>query len=219
LVHGLDPLDTANLSGVRDYCNRLGFHQTYYGQLYHTAFFRKEIRRIHQEDPDAHFVLIGFSFGANMVCSLAQAVKDDGITIDLLVYLGGNTLENTTADRPGNAGPIIKVRAKGWVRHGAEIDGAENIQESDVWHFGSPTHARTLDALTQELTRIASSVPIQEPAVLNRSTVPAEPVPTPRSVQPPPTASKPDEWDFLRPANQLELPFKSATDETRTKHG
>jgi hypothetical protein len=205
LIHGLDPLDTANLSGVRDYCHRLGFNQTYYGQLYHVCSFKKEMRRIHEEDPDARFVLIGFSFGANMACSLAQGVKAEGITIDLLVYLGGNTLENTDADRPENAARIINILATGWIWHGAEIDGAENIQESDIWHFGSPTHARTLDTLTQELTRIACSVPIREPAVLNRSTEPPEQMPTPRPVQLP-TAAKPDEWDFLKPTSQLDLP-------------
>src|SRR5439155_1183533 len=94
MIHGMDPFDYANLEGVKDYLHELGFTRTYYGQLQHTARFTKEVRRIHQEDPDARFVLIGFSFGANMVRNIARDVKGDSITIDLLLYLGGNTLEN-----------------------------------------------------------------------------------------------------------------------------
>src|SRR5437763_11677820 len=40
-IHGLDPLDFANLSGVRDYVQSLGFIKTYYGQLYHLWYFEK----------------------------------------------------------------------------------------------------------------------------------------------------------------------------------
>src|SRR2546422_4435526 len=75
-IHGLDPLDIANLNGVRDYVHKLGFHKTYYGQLYHKAYFEKKAISIHKEDPDARFVLVGFSFGANMVRSIAQALKN-----------------------------------------------------------------------------------------------------------------------------------------------
>src|SRR5438105_2017738 len=81
LIPGLDPLNFANLSGVRDYIQGLGFHKTYYGQLYHTAYFNKEMHRIREVDPDAHFVLIGFSFGANMVRDLALSAKKEGVPI------------------------------------------------------------------------------------------------------------------------------------------
>src|SRR5262245_39238385 len=71
-IHGMDPFDWANLTGLRDHVQALGFHKTYYGQMYHTRKFEKEIRRIHEEDPNARFVLVGFSFGANMVRYLAN---------------------------------------------------------------------------------------------------------------------------------------------------
>src|SRR5439155_11479436 len=111
LIHGMDPLDFANLSGVRDYIQSLGFIKTHYGQLYHLWEFKKELRRVHEEDPEARFVLIGFSFGANMVRELANAVKQDGIVIDLLVYLGGNTLENTPPNRPDHVLHIVNILA------------------------------------------------------------------------------------------------------------
>src|SRR4029079_19289987 len=43
LIHGMDPLNYANLSGLRDYIQGLGFHKTYYGQLSHTPHFTREI--------------------------------------------------------------------------------------------------------------------------------------------------------------------------------
>ncbi len=199
IIHGLDPLDYANLAGVRDYFHELGFKQTYFGQLYHTSSFNKEIRRIHREDPEARFVLIGFSFGANMVRSLTQDVKDEGIHIDLLVYLGGNTLKNVPQDRPDNAGRIVNILASGFIWNGAWLDGADNIHETDVWHFGSPAHPRTMQVLTENLSAVASSVPVMEPAEPKAL---SDEEPTPRSVTTP-AAGQRDAWDFLKPVSNL----------------
>jgi hypothetical protein len=201
LVHGMDPLDSANLEGVRDYCRRLGFRNTYYGQLYHTAYFRREISRIHREDPGAHFILIGFSFGANMVRNIAQNVKAEGIPIDLLVYLGGNTLENIPHDRPENAARIVNILASGCIWNGAWFDDAQNLHETDVWHFGSPSHPQTLEILARELGRIAASVsfvvPVEPPvpAVYNDEQTPRKVTVT--------STGRPDEWDFLKPVSRL----------------
>jgi hypothetical protein len=198
IVHGLDPLDSANLSGLCKHINNLGFHNTYYGQLYHAWTFDKEIRRIHHEDCEAHFVLIGFSFGANVVRSLTQSVYDEGIRVDLLVYLGGNTLDNVPYDRPDNAGHIVNILASGCIWNGAWLDGATNIHETDVWHFGSPSHLRTIQTLDDHLLALAASVAAPATDLMK----PADDEPTPRPVMPP-AVSKKDEWDFLKPVSRL----------------
>jgi hypothetical protein len=190
LIHGLDPLDYANLTGVRDYIQAQGFHKTYFGQLYHTFHFEKEIHRIHQEDPGARFVLIGFSFGANMVRYLANSAHDCGIPVDLLVYLGGNTLHNEARDQPENCAYIVNILACGCIWNGVWMDRAENIYEPDVHHFGSPTHPHTLEVLARELAVIAENAQAAEPAP------PAEP-------GAPPPAAEPGEWDFLKPVAHL----------------
>src|SRR5262249_20248294 len=64
LINGLDPFECGNLRGVQDYLHSLGFNRTYYAQLYHGLFIKSEVRRLHEEDPEAHFVIVGFSFGA-----------------------------------------------------------------------------------------------------------------------------------------------------------
>jgi hypothetical protein len=183
LVHGLDPLDYANLTGVRDYIQSLGFHKTYYGQLYHGRKYSKEIRRIHEEDPEARFVLIGFSFGANVVRYLANSVREDGIPIDLLVYFGGNTLKNEAYDQPDNVVRVINILASGAIWNGAWMDRAVNIHEVDVYHFGSPSHPYSVELLTRELADVALRVPAVEDG-------PA----------PPPATG---EWDFLKPVSRL----------------
>lgn len=203
-VHGMDPFDCANLEGVRDYVNALGFHKTYYGQLYHTWQFEKALCEVHRADPEARFVLVGFSFGANMARNIAQEAKKDGILIDLLVYLGGNTLKDTPGDQPENVCRILNVlAASGCIWNGDTMRRAENIEVPGVWHFGSPSHPCTLRALARELAEVAARVPVAAPA----APAPAWPeaAPTPRPV----TSQKPaprDEWDFLKPASHLGAP-------------
>lgn len=200
LVHGFDPIDCSNLAGVRDYVQCLGFTKTYYGQFYHTSHFEKEVRRIHQEDPHARFVLIGFSLGANQVRTLAQSVKDDGISIDLLVYLSGNTLKDIPRDRPENACRIVNILAQGCIWNGATLEGAENVQVRKVGHFGSPTHHYTLETLARELAAVAATVPVVRPP--EPKTPPEEIPPTPRPLTSQPEEPR-DEWDFLKPAPNL----------------
>lgn len=190
-VHGLDPLDAANLSGVSAYVNSLGYLKTHYGQLYHTWQFRDEIRVIHHEDPDARFVLVGFSFGANMVRNICQAVKEDGITVDLLVYLGGNTLSDCPRDKPENVTHIVNILATGCIWNGDHLDGADNMHYTDVWHFGSPSHLHTLDVLAEELPAVAARVPY-----VVRHREPTEVGPFPRKMSP---SGERGEWDFLAP--------------------
>ncbi|MBY0525696.1 MAG: hypothetical protein K2R98_19985 [Gemmataceae bacterium] len=204
IVNGLDPCDWSNLSGLRDYLNSLGFNKVYLGELYHTWQFDKELHKIREEDPEARFVLIGFSFGANIARNLAQSAAKDDIAIDLLVYLGGNTMKNVPDDRPENCLQIVNILAAGgfwW--NGDTLDGAENMEVDGCWHFGSPTHGYTLGCLARELATVASHVPV---VVKQMPKSPyEEEAPTPRPVQTEPTAER-DEWDFLKPVERLNPP-------------
>jgi hypothetical protein len=200
-IHGMDPFDWANLSGVRDYLQGLGYIKTHYGQIYHVWQFEKEMRQVHKEDPDARFVVIGFSFGANTACKVANDVAADGIAIDLLVYLGGNTLKDCPEDKPANAVHIVNILATGFIWNGDHLEGADNLSYGDVWHFGSPTHLKTLDVLARELCTVAARVPV----VLNEAPPwhPWEEAPTPRPIVPQKAGPR-DEWDFLEPAKPAE---------------
>jgi hypothetical protein len=199
LIHGMDPLDLANMAGLTEYVQQLGYIKTHYGQLYHLWEFKKELRQVHECDPEARFVLIGFSFGANMVRELANAVKDEGVVIDLLVYLGGNTLENTPPNQPDHVIHIVNILAAGCIWNGAQMDRADNHHFTDVWHFGSPTHRKTRELLAYELAVVASRVPFIE--FVSPPPPEFEVAPRPRPVTPEEvqkmSSGLPAEWNFL----------------------
>jgi hypothetical protein len=205
LVHGMDPLDLANLSGMQKWINSLGYSQVYYGQLYHLWEFEHTLVRIHKEDPAARFVLLGFSFGANMVRTIANVAGKNNITIDLLVYTGGNTLENTVKDQPPNVLHIANILASGCIWNGSRMDRADNINYDDVWHFGSPSHKRTRDYVSRELAVVAQRVPPATPPVIV-----APPVQENSTLVPQPATSAkvdlPPEWSFLQPRAPADEP-------------
>ncbi|MFL5245021.1 MAG: hypothetical protein ACJ8FY_23210 [Gemmataceae bacterium] len=198
-INGLDPFDYSNQDGLRDYIHELGFNKLYNGEMYHTTYFQKELHRLHEEDPEARFVLIGFSFGANCARAVARDAKDKGIPIDLLVYLGANTFKNEERNQPENTLRILNILAEGLIWNGDVLDRAENIQVKGVWHFGSPTHPKTLELLESELAQVASRVTVVE---ISEKPRPQDAEPTPR-VMPPAVQGPRDDWDFLKPVSSL----------------
>ncbi|HEV3203390.1 MAG TPA: hypothetical protein VGY77_03355 [Gemmataceae bacterium] len=201
LVNGLDPFNYGNLTGVRDYLHNLGFHQTYYGQFFHTGWYKNEIHRIQKEDPEAHFVLIGFSLGMNVVDWLAKCLKEDGIFIDLMVWLSGNhPVQPMPHERPENVGRVVNILASGIMQARGERDWAENHQPPKTGHFALPTNQETLEILAEALRQVAAAVPVTEKKT---SPVPSleDSGPSPRPVMPK-VSSKQDEWDFLKPVSR-----------------
>ena len=187
-VNGIDPLACANLCGVRSYVQSLGFIKAYYGQFYHAGAFAKEIRRLHHDDPNARFVLVGYSYGANKVEELSHALRPDGIVVDLIVCLG-----DASARKTDNVGRVIHVQATGWGESGSCPNDGYHVTCADVSAFGSAAHQNTLEMLAHELTMVAALVPIDDP----HAPVLPEPIPVPRPAMPPASAAM-DEWDFLK---------------------
>src|SRR5262249_35646320 len=152
------------------------------------------IHRIHQEDPQARFVLIGFSFGANMVCSLANSMNKDGIPLDLLVYLGGNTLHNNEHDQPPNTKRILNILATGAIWHG-DTRERRDIAEGPARGGGSgPATGGRVAARPHDRAVGAAAVPGGSPN-------PAAPEPAP-----PPRPARRGEWDFLKPVSRISYP-------------
>jgi hypothetical protein len=186
-LNGIDPVNYGNLTGIRDYVQDLGFHKTYYGQLYHVSYFAEEIRGIHQHEPDAHFVLVGLGRGARKIRDLAQTVKAEGIPIDLMVYLDAKLPEGVGIEN----GPVL-----GHFHN--EQFCSETGQQQDLWLFGNPTCRQTLELLAHQLGQIAAAIPVvetAEPAPMPRM---LDEEPTPRPVQRQDPVQR-DEWDFLKP--------------------
>ncbi len=205
LVNGLDPVNYGDLTGLRDYLHKLGFNNTYYGQFFHGHAFRKEIYRIHDRDPQARFVLIGFSIGANVVHSLAESVQDHAVTIALMVYLSGNNpVTPMPAKRPENVECFLNVLACGIMKNRGERGDAENLRVPNTRHFDIPMHPTTQRALAEKLAMLVASVPVTPQRAPGKATL-FDGEPTPRPVRTR-ASYRQTGWDFLKPATGPTLP-------------
>lgn len=160
-VNGLNPLCLGNFNGMCGYLREQGFEHTYFAQPYTAFWFPDEIREIRDRDPEAKIVLIGFSWGANSVRSMAHRLADDGIRVDLLIYLVGDTIWNTPYSRPPNVCRIVNVRGEGLILlgglcDGADLDGARN-ERIDCRHILAPSRRETLELMMEELLALACS--------------------------------------------------------------
>ncbi|MGH9675892.1 MAG: hypothetical protein ACRD36_02220, partial [Candidatus Acidiferrum sp.] len=163
LFNGLDPLNASNLTGLCDYLHSLGYIKTHFGQMYHYWEFKDDLIRIHEEDAQARFVVIGFSLGCNFANALCHAAEQQGITVDLLAFFSGTALKNSDEYTPANALHIVNVLSRGRVLDGVQLDTCVNIKYEDVGHFGSPTHPQSLRMLAEELAQVAARVSLIEP--------------------------------------------------------
>jgi hypothetical protein len=202
IVHGTDPFDWANLEGVYEYIQALGFHKTWYGFFYSAHHFKKTIQRLREEDPAARFALVGFSYGCNAVRDMTHALARDGIHIDLLVYVDGKFLSNDPHNQPENAGRLINIVASARIANECNMPGAENISLPHHWHYGTPCDPVTLKTLAFELATLAGSVEVVEevPPIPHSATAP-----TPRAIVEQPRGAR-DEWDFLQPVSVADRP-------------
>ena len=104
------------------YLREQGFTHTYFGQPYTYFWFPNEVHEVRERDPEAKIVLVGFSWGANYVRSMAHRLADDGIPVDLLVYLVGDTIWNMPDSRPPNVRRVVNVRGRGLILLGGLCD-------------------------------------------------------------------------------------------------
>jgi hypothetical protein len=187
-LNGLDPINFGNLSGMREYVDALGFHKTYFGQVYHVSYFADEMKQIHKVEPDAHFVLVGFGCGARKIRCLADKANANVIEVDLMVYLDSKLPEGMGLEN----GPVL-----GTIHDGGLTPSTVN---TNLWLFGNPTNPKTVEMLGEQLMHLASTIPTLEPAGPEQLPSPMD-EPTPRPVKRS-IPSQNGEWDFLKPVHQ-----------------
>jgi pimeloyl-ACP methyl ester carboxylesterase len=157
-VNGMDPLGAANFRGLCGYVQGQGYSHAYYGQMTQGNRVTQHIRDLRKQDPEAHLVLVGFSAGTYVVRDVALALKADGIPVDLLVYIGGDYLQNSADSRPANVRKIVNITGHGFLLSGGDllfngttIDGAVNVRVP-CRHMLLPSRRETIDVLLRELT-------------------------------------------------------------------
>jgi hypothetical protein len=161
IVNGCDPLNLGNLNAMADYLRGLGFRQTFFEPCWGHRGAGRQIREIRLSDPDAKIVLVGYSWAAVVVRRLANDLEKEGITLDRLVYLGGDYIRNTQQSRPANVAKVVNIRGHGLMLsgydlffNGADIDNATNLQ-LDTRHFVLPSRAETVETLASMLVTLA----------------------------------------------------------------
>ncbi|MFO0809761.1 MAG: hypothetical protein U0746_14155 [Gemmataceae bacterium] len=132
LVDGLDPLAVGCVGTVRRTLVGLGFNKVYDGYFYHVDWFAEEMCRLHAEEPDTRFVVVGVSTGATTAQSLAESVAAAGVGIELLAVVDGPLWGTANSVKPGNVVNMVRV----------------------------PDAATAVMPLIEELTAIARSVPV-----------------------------------------------------------
>jgi hypothetical protein len=163
--NGVDPGNAANFYGLSQFVKSYGYPQTYFGQMTAGNYYLRRIREIHAYDPQARFVLVGFSGGTYVIRNIANTVRNEGIIIDLLVYIGGDMIYNTSYSQPDNVVRILNVTGGGFcltggnlITNGDTLDRATNVR-IPIYHFGLPSHHDTIQALLHELDQVPCSPP------------------------------------------------------------
>jgi hypothetical protein len=139
---------------------------------------RRAIETVRRCDPEARIVLLGYSFGANLVRSITNEMQADGTFIDCLIYVGGDTIFNTPQSRPQNVGLILNITGHGAIfvgrdlfLKGDDIDGAVN-HRLDIHHFGIVGQRDTINLIGQMLISQAASAdastqpPVEQPPAI-----------------------------------------------------
>jgi len=188
-VQGVDPLDTADLEGLKETMQALGFTQAWYGAAFHAPLLKKAIACACQDDPKAHFVLVGYGKGVKTAVDLANTVGTQGVHFDLMVCLGER------ADKPACVSSQVTVLT---------FNEPCDLHEKDVVHIPAdkkskiPSHPETVELLARELYTLAGGIPSVTDLPKMYS---PDHEPTPRPVMPSTQVShqERDEWDFLKP--------------------
>jgi len=175
-INGLDPYYLANFRGQCQYMKTLGYNNAYCGQMSHADLFGKMIKKVRKDDPQAQLVVIGYSSGANSARTLANQLKDEGVPIDLLVYLGGDMIQDGERSRPQNVGRILNICGHGMILlgydlfvYGDEIKGASN-HRIDARHFLLPTRAEAVELLVRYVVDLNQApLPQRDDAPVSRT--------------------------------------------------
>lgn len=207
LIDPLNPIVTANTTGLRDYIQSLGFGKTYYGQSCHASYFLEKMQQFRNRSESARFVVIGYDSGADTAFALVQSAGANGIAIDRAILLAPQA-DDTTPEVDSMTKCFV-VRADELVEPSPHDDAPTRVRKSDV-----PTHPKVLTLVERELILVAQTVPPPKRPDAPKVVL-TPPIPAPRDTQakPKPLA---EEWQFLRPKNSWDQakPTQDAKSET-----
>jgi pimeloyl-ACP methyl ester carboxylesterase len=198
LISGFDPFDLDRVGDFRAALIRSGFAKVYNGQFYHDRFFAQEMQRLTAEEPDARFVVVGFSLGADIATSLAEYVSKQGIPISLLASVDPYWWSSAPGKTPANVQQVMSIHGEPLLFANRTPAGAE-VQIPETFPTNITANPLTVETLARSLATIAGTLPAPHPSSAEPQL--AEEGSTPRPVT---RDNNPrDAWDFLKPIASL----------------
>ena len=195
LMNGADLFDVGGLKELECKIVAAGFPKVYYAQRFDKAWYYKELHRLHREDPDNRFVLVGLGTAADQLRELACCVSRDQIPLDRVIFLDPVGVKgDLTADQPY---PSLVIRSHHWVGSRRLIPTSE-VMVQGVGHLNLPDHESAVAAVVDVLTESAHRVPILRPE-FECIPILTDPKPDPRPSEPKQTPAIPPGWSFLCP--------------------
>ena len=159
VINGLDPSNMTNAKGLAAYLESIGFPNTYFTPMRSCFCYIDQVLDIKRADPQARIALVGYSMGVCFAHKIAKDLKEDGVLVDLAIYLDPFTFNDTPKHDPEDATRIVNVitEPRLWgILHSDVLDGASNIQFLGVRHVHVPTTSSIVERVTEELTLLAA---------------------------------------------------------------
>lgn len=184
LVNGMTP--TGCLEELRLKLAECGYEKVTRGELCHSWWMWREMKRIRCSDPEARFVLVGYGFGSTAAAGLARDAAREGLPVDTVVLI----------DPAGLKDPSSCAERTVIIRSGGELVEDEDggcVRIARCGHFALPTHERTVQTIAAILGDAATRV-VHAPEAADWYYLP-EGAPPPRDYRLP--KELPEEWNFL----------------------
>jgi hypothetical protein len=159
VINGFDPSQVTNAVGLAHFLETCGFPHVYYSTQWTSLKYVERIRDIKAADPDARIAVIGYSMGVCCARKLAQRSKEQGITLDLLIYLDAFAANHSPEHSSTDAKRIVNVITVPRLGiFGSEpLAGAQNYQFLEVRHVKVPTDSRIVECVLKELIALADA--------------------------------------------------------------
>lgn len=183
-VGGLNPAGAMALDSLRLKLNEQGFAKVASGQTIHTWWMTREMRRIHAEEPEAVFVIVGAESGGSSAAKLAEKALTEGLPVGAVVLLDAEG--RTPASPPG----VRTLTVGGF--GGATTAGTESVVVPDVGRYGLLTDPRTIEAVARVLNEVAATIPLPATQVVAEWSYPHAP-----EMRPLVEMNTNPEWAFL----------------------
>ncbi len=157
LANGADLTEQGRITELQQKVICGGFPKVYHAQRFDRAWFRKELHRLHREDCNSRFIIIGYGTAADQVLELACCVSDEGIPLDCVGFIDPAGLNADLMYRAPFR--TILFRSHHWVLSPRLVTN-EMVKVHNVGHYDIMPNPLTANAVIELMTESALRVPI-----------------------------------------------------------